>query len=249
MAKVDKANNSGKSAKNNKTPKRGPSKAGEAAKTVIGLLLLPIVVSFSINFYRQFGNFDSPWTLEQQYFTMGLVVYCVMHLLIFKPSYIYVLGHESVHALATWMCFGKVKSFKVNSASGSVATTKNNIFISLAPYFVPFYSIILAVAVYVADNVFLKTSIPYKYFLFFLGFTLSFHIIMTIDALKTRQPDLVKAGYLISGIVIYVINLIVIAGILGLMTGGFSFTGFMSNAWNLTVEIYQKIYTQLFVVK
>ncbi|MBU4377143.1 MAG: M50 family metallopeptidase [Candidatus Omnitrophica bacterium] len=232
---------------NNKIPKRGSSKAGEALKTIIGLLLLPVVVSISLTFYRQFGNFESPWTVGQQYFTLGVAVYCIMHLLVFKPSYFYVLGHESVHALATWMCLGRVKSFKVNSATGSVATTKNNIFISLAPYFVPFYAILLAIAAYVANNVFLKTPLPYKYFLFLLGFTLAFHIIMTIDVLKTKQPDLVKAGYLTSGIIIYAINVIVIAGILGLMTSGFSFTEFMRDAWTLTADIYKKIYAQLFI--
>jgi archaellum component FlaG (FlaF/FlaG flagellin family) len=70
---------------------------------------------------------------------------------------------------------------------------------------------------------------------------------MTIDILKTRQPDLVKAGYLISAIIIFVINIIIIAGVLGLMTRGFSFTGFMSNAWDLTVEMYKRIFTQLFL--
>ena len=243
MAKIEKINNK---INNNKIPKRGSSKAGEAVKTVIGLLLLPVVASISLTFYRQFGSFNSSWTVGQQYFMMGVAVYCFMHLLVFKPSYIYVLGHESVHALATWICLGQVKSFKVNSATGSVVTSKNNIFISLAPYFVPFYSILLAIGVYTANNVFLSTPLPYKYFLFMLGFTLALHIIMTIDALKTKQPDLVKAGYLPSGIIIYVINVIVIAGILGLMTNGFSFTGFMSDAWNVTAEIYKKIYAQLF---
>ncbi len=231
----------------NKIPKRGSSKGSEALKTVAGLLFLPVVVSVSITFYRQFGSFESPWTDGQQYFMLGVIAYCFIHLLVFKPSYIYVLGHESVHALAAWVCMGRVKSFKVNSASGSVTTTKNNIFISLAPYFVPFYSIVLAALLYIANNTFLKDPVPYKYFLFLLVFTLAFHIIMTIDALKTKQPDLVRAGYLTSGIIIYVINVVVIAGILGLMTSGFSFTEFMSSAWSLTAEIYVKIYTQLFM--
>ena len=226
---------------------RGSSKVGEIGKTILGLFFLPIAASISITFYRQFGSLGMPWSIEQQYFTMGVITYCFIHLLIFKPSYIYVFGHESVHVLATWMCMGKVKSFKVSSSGGSVSTSKNNIFISLSPYFVPFYAILLAVAVYIANNVFLENSIPYKYFLFFLGLTLSLHIVMTLDALKTKQPDLVKAGYLISAIIIFAVNMIIIAGILGLMTRGFSFTDFMTNAWNLTVVIYQRIFTQLFL--
>lgn len=247
----NKAGNKENMAKANKTagkvPVRGPSKAGEVAKTIIGLFFLPIVVSISVTFYKQFGVIGTPWSIEQQYFMMGVVTYCFIHLLIFKPSYIYVFGHESVHVLATWLCFGKVKSFKVSSNGGSVSTSKNNVFISLSPYFVPFYSILLAIVIYMANNVFLENSVSYKYFLFLLGLTLSLHIVMTIDSLKTRQPDLVKAGYLISAIIIFVINMIIIAGVLGLMTRGFSFTDFIVNAWNSTVEIYQRIYTQLFL--
>ncbi|MDD5680806.1 MAG: hypothetical protein PHI59_06160 [Candidatus Omnitrophica bacterium] len=226
---------------------KGPSKTGEVAKTIMGLFFLPIVVSVSVTFYKQFGAIDAPWSVEQQYFMMGMITYAFIHLLVFKPSYIYVFGHESVHVLATWLCLGKVKSFKVSSNGGSVSTSKNNIFISLSPYFVPFYSILLAIVIYMANNVFLENGIPYKYFLFFLGLTLSLHIVMTIDSLKTKQPDLVKTGYLISAIIIFVINMIIISGVLGLMTKGFSFTAFMTNAWNLTVEIYQRIFEQLFL--
>lgn len=226
---------------------KGSSKAGEIAKTIAGLFFLPIVASVSITFYRQFGSLGMPWSIEQQYFMIGIITYCFMHLLVFKPSYIYVFGHESVHVLATWLCLGRVKSFKVSANGGSVSTSKNNIFISLSPYFVPFYSIIAAIAVYIANNVFLERGIPYKYFLFLLGLTLALHIVMTIDTLKTRQSDLAKAGYLISEIVIYVTNIIVVAGVLGLMTKGFSFADFMVNAWNLTADIYQRIFAQLFM--
>lgn len=225
---------------------QGSSKAGEFAKTIVGLFFLPVVVSISITFYEQFGSIGS-WSIEQQYFITGVMTYCFMHLVIFKPSYIYVFGHESVHALATWLCLGRVKSFKVSSSGGSVSTSKNNIFISLSPYFVPFYSIAAAITIYIANNVFLESSVPYKYFLFILGLTLSMHIVMTIDSLKTKQSDLAKAGYLISKIIIYVINMIVIAGVLGLMTKGFSFTNFIVNAWNLTIDIYQRIFQQLFM--
>ncbi len=250
MAKVNSKENTAKT--NNKAaagrmPAKGTSKAGEIAKTIVGLFFLPIVVSVSVTFYQEFDGLGMPWSVEQQYFMIGVITYCFMHLVVFKPSYIYVFGHESVHALATWLCLGQVKSFKVSSNGGSISTSKNNIFISLAPYFVPFYSIVAAIAIYIANNVFLASSIPYKYFLFFLGLTLAMHIVMTIDSLKTKQPDLVKAGYLISEIIIYVVNMIVIAGVLSLMTKGFSFPDFIANAWNLTIDIYQRIFAQLFI--
>jgi hypothetical protein len=218
----------------------------KAIKTAIGFLLLPLVASASIAFYRQFGNIEVIFSRDQQYFLWGIIAYCLIQLLIFKPSFIYVLGHETVHALATWLCLGKVTSFDVSSSGGSVSTSKTNLFISLSPYFVPVYAILLTVLYYIINDVFLWGFLARPYFLFLLGTMLCFHIVMTIDTLKIKQPDLVKAGYLTSSILIYVINLILAAGILGLLFYGFSFRSFIKSSYVLTLDIYNVIFKQLF---
>ena len=101
-------------------------------KTAIGIVLLPLLVSFSITFYEQFGNIGNIWTEAQVYFLWGVVAYCLVQLLLIKPAFLYVLGHETVHVLATWLCLGKVTSFNVSPQGGSVTTSKSNFFISLS---------------------------------------------------------------------------------------------------------------------
>jgi hypothetical protein len=219
----------------------------EALKTFIGITLLPLVASISIVFYRQFGSIESAWTKGQQYFIGGIATYCLIQLLLVKPVLIYVLGHEAVHALATWMCFGKVKSFKVSSAGGSISTSKSNLFISLSPYFIPIYTILLIIVYYVINDVFLGGILKPTYFMFLLGVTLSFHIVMTIDTLKTRQPDLIRTGYLTSSVLIYAINMILVAGILGLSFESFSFKAFLNKTYFLSIDIYGSIFKQLFL--
>ena len=222
----------------------------KALKAVIGLALLPIAISVSVTFYRQFGNIDTPWTREQQYFLCGVLTYCFIQLLVFKPAYLYVLSHEAVHVLATWLSFGKVRAFRVTSTGGSVSTSKSSLFISLSPYFVPLYAIILTVIYYFTVNMLWWLGISARlYFLFLLGMTIAFHIITTIDTLKTKQPDLIKTGYLTSSILIYVINMIIVAGVLGLLTGSFSFKSFLGNALNMAVYIYKAVFAQLFLLK
>ena len=216
-------------------------------KTAIGFLLLPLVASVSIAFYRQFGHIEVTFTKGQQYFLWGIIAYGLIQLLLFKPVFIYVLGHEAVHVIATWLCLGKVTSFKISPSGGSVSTSKTNLFISLSPYFVPIYAILLVVLYYIINDVFLWGFLARPYFLFFLGTMLCFHIVMTIDTLKIKQPDLVKAGYLTSSILIYVINLVLAAGILGLLFYGFSFRSFLNNAYFLSIVIYENIFAQLFL--
>jgi len=207
---------------------------------------LPFIVSFSVAFYRQFGSIDVTFTVGQQYFLLGIIVYSFVQLFLFKPVYLYVLGHEAVHVLATWLCLGKVTSFKVSSAGGSVATSKSNLFISLSPYFVPIYAILLTIFYYIVVHVSILGFMAQKYFMFLFGLTLAFHIVMTVDTLKTRQPDMVRSGYITSIVIIYVLNLIVIGAVLGLFFTSFSFVSFIKNAVHLSIVMYKTIFRQLF---
>ncbi|MBN1871456.1 MAG: hypothetical protein JW800_02680 [Candidatus Omnitrophica bacterium] len=216
-------------------------------KTIIGILLLPLVVSVSRAFYGQFGNIDIFLSKGQQYFLLGIGTYCFIQLFIFKPVYVYVLGHEAMHALATWICLGKVTSFKVSTDGGSITTSKSNLFISLSPYFIPIYSLAVIVLYYLINHVFTDGLIRPSYFMLVLGLTIAFHIVMTVDTLKTRQPDLIKAGYLTSSIFIYVINMTVVALAFGLLFEGFSFRSFMSGAYTGSLDIYRAVFNQLFL--
>lgn len=219
---------------------------GKIFKTAIGILLLPVVAGFSVAFYRQFGNIEAVFTKGQQYFLFGIISYGLIQLFLFKPVYLYVLGHETVHVLATWLCLGRVTSFKISSQGGSVSTSKSNVFISLSPYFVPVYAILAAVIYYFINDAFLLGFLAQSYFMFALGLTLTFHIVMTVDTLKTRQPDLVRAGYITSAVFIYAMNLIVISGVLALLFASFSFRSFINSAYFMSVDIYKTIFKQLF---
>jgi hypothetical protein len=215
-------------------------------KTSIGIILLPLLVSFSVTFYEQFENIGTIWTAAQVYFLWGVVAYCLIQLLLIKPAFLYVLGHESVHVLATWLCLGRVTSFNVSPQGGSVTTSKSNLFISLSPYFVPIYSILLIAAYYILNHIFIWRLFAAKHFLFLLGLTLAFHIAMTVDTLKIRQPDLIKTGYVTSVVFIYTINLIAISGALGIIFQRFSFSVFLKDSYFQSIALYKSIYSQIF---
>ena len=117
-------------------------------KFVIGIFSIPVAVGVTAAFYK---NFILIKTLSGSLslFFWGIASYTILHLLFYKPTYLYVLGHEAVHAGISWIFGGKVKSFKVSEEGGSVATDKSNTLIELSPYFVPIYAIIIAVIYFV----------------------------------------------------------------------------------------------------
>jgi hypothetical protein len=107
---------------------------------------------------------------------------------------LYVAAHELTHALAAIATGVKVRKISVRKNSGYVVTDSGSVFISLAPYFIPFYTLAVS-ASYWATGRFWDMS-PYRaWFLAAAGFTLAFHLLHTADILTGPvQSDLKKAG-------------------------------------------------------
>ncbi|MFH1646056.1 MAG: hypothetical protein ABIB11_06515 [Candidatus Omnitrophota bacterium] len=214
-------------------------------KKVAGLLLLPVCVGVSYAFYEHLGRIRAV-TNEQKYFLYGAIVYLIVHTLFFRPDYLYVLGHEVMHVVATWISGGRVTSFRVTARGGHVRTTKSNIFIALAPYFIPFYTILIVV-IFWGVSLIMYTKASYNIFLWLVGFSLALHIVLTVDFLKTKQTDLLHAGYLTSNCLIYIVNLSIICLIFGLLFREINFFRYVVACYDYTRDIYASLFKNLFM--
>ena len=211
-------------------------------KFIIGVIALPLAYGVTLAFYKN-SILISELADKLDYFIWGIVIYVILHLLFYKPTYFYVLGHEAVHAGMAWIFGGKIKSFKVSEDGGAVKTDKSNFVIELAPYFIPIYAIIITAVYFVIAS---SYAINSTLFIFLIGFALAFHIISTIEIMKIKQPDIVKSGYFFSIIMVYVINIIVIALIFSLVFPGFSIKKFFIDVWSSSRYIYTAAIRQLF---
>ena len=211
-------------------------------KFVVGILAIPIAIGTTQAFY---GNILLIKELASclNLFIWGIAAYVILHLLFYKPTFLYVLGHEAVHAGTSWIFGGRIKSFKVSKEGGAVTTDKTNVAVELSPYFVPVYAIIIAIVYFVVAS---SYNINGSTFVFLIGFALAFHIISTIEVLKIKQPDIVKSGYLFSIIFIYVLNIVVMSMIFSLLFPSFKAGHFFNDAWRLSRHAYVAIIKQLF---
>lgn len=211
-------------------------------KLVIGVLAIPVMVAVTRAFY---GNIITVAELSGilKYFMWGVGSYVALHLLFYKPTFFYVLGHEAVHAVTSWVMGGKISSFKVSKEGGSVSTTKTNAVVELSPYFIPIYAIILMAVYFVVAY---SYKINGAAFVFAIGFTLTLHIVMTIEVMKMRQPDMVKSGYLFSIVAVYVLNIVIIAMLFSLLFPSFSSKKFFMDSFTFSKDIYGAIVRQLF---
>jgi len=211
-------------------------------KFVVGVLAVPVMFAVTRAFYVNIIQVQELSGILS-YFVWGIVSYVVLHLLFYKPTYVYVVGHEAVHAAMSWVMGGRIQSFKASEEGGSVTTDKTNTAIELGPYFVPIYAIIIMVVYFVVAY---SYTINGAVFVFLIGFTLALHVVMTIEVMKIRQPDIVKSGYFFSIVLVYVLNIMIIAVLFSLLFKSFSAKKFFLDTWLASRDIYTAIIRQLF---
>jgi hypothetical protein len=175
----------------------------------IGILLLPVCVGTAQAVWLvlgQAGGADRVWLPM----LAGVACWIVVFLLLPKPMWVYVFGHELTHALWTWIFRGQVKGFKAGPDGGHVLTTKSNFLIVLAPYFFPLYAVLLALvcAVCVLAGGWHQAYVPWFHLL--LGAAYAFHITLTWHILRARQTDITSQGYIFSAAVIFLGNAFVL---------------------------------------
>ena len=214
-------------------------------KYIIGLIALPAVWAFSKVFYFQLCAIGFLGT-KINFFLWGIISYMLVHILFWKPNYLYTLGHESIHVLATWICGGHISSFHVSDGGGSVTTSKSNFFIELSPYFVPIYTMILICIMPLVKSTLTELNL-FSGYIFVIGFSMGMHLIMTADALKVKQPDILRSGYLFSYAIIYIGNLIVIAAIFSIFSSDLSIKTYLAKSFSSSWQLYFNMFREFFV--
>ncbi|MFN3550413.1 MAG: hypothetical protein ACK4WJ_01170 [Endomicrobiia bacterium] len=177
-------------------------------KFFYGIALLPLCYVFFQTLIFVIKNIEFSNSIVKSFF-IGCGSYLVIHILLYKPLKLYVIGHELVHAISGYLCGANVKNVKVAKSYGLVNVDKINTFIALSPYFVPFYSLIIII-LWVIVKYFIKLDIPIEYFMFFLGLTITFHLVLTIYAVSLGQQDLKISGWLFSIVIIFIINCLIL---------------------------------------
>lgn len=217
-------------------------------RAFIAAALIPVVAALGYELFYLMVAMANRITVTTLPFWLGLGVYGLFQIILAKPLRTYVFGHELTHALAGVLSGAKIKGFTVSASGGSVTLTKTNVWIALSPYFVPIYTVIL-LGVYWLAGRFWPMAPLYDWFLFGMGFTLSFHCALTWHALMQGQKDLEASGVFFSSVIILLANGIVMVLLLKLLFPGDVGLGrYLLDAAHRTGVIYQWIAENVWVL-
>ena len=208
-------------------------------KLIVAILLLPACVGAVWALWlvlRACGSADTTWVP----LIAGATCWLVIFLLLPRPMWVYVFGHELTHAIWTWVCGGRVKSFKVTSDGGHVIVSRTNFIIALAPYFFPLYAV-LVVSIFAAGQLLWSWQHVLPWFHLFLGAAYAFHVTLTWHILQTRQSDITQQGYLFSAVVIFLGNVSVLLLGIPLLAGKIHVSTAFGLWFQCTIQVFQRL--------
>ena len=131
---------------------------------------------------------------------------------------LYVFGHELTHWFAAKLFLRDTGDVEVGSSGGSVAIQKPNLWITLAPYFVPFYTLVWIgiFGIYRFAYGYPPPAMALKIVYAGIGITYAFHVTLTVYSLLREQTDLRHHGQFMSLALILCVNILVLTA--GLLT-------------------------------
>lgn len=197
-------------------------------------------------------------TDEFIFFVVGSLAWAAASWFGWRPVKSYVLAHELTHLLVARAFGGRIFDWQVTEEGGYVETNKSNTWITLGPYLVPFYTVLVLLGFGVAG---LFTDITawrsldlggwvlsyrWIWLLYWLvGFTWSFHLTFTIQTVHREQGDLTRNGEFFSIMLIFLINLVIIAGLfvaaspnVGLSDVGHTWLAVANGCWRFMASLF-----------
>ncbi len=178
----------------------------------VGLLLIIPAWATSLHIQRQLQSENLFSHLTQSWGTVCFlagVLICLASLLL--PTFrrlllpAYVFGHEVSHALFVFLFYGKVSAFKASTEGGYIIANRNNIWIALAPYIFPFWTVVFAL-LYIVLGIVINVTPLVPLFFFLYGASWMFNLFWTLWMIPLGQSDLSLNGTFLSITIIYLIN-------------------------------------------
>jgi hypothetical protein len=192
-------------------------------KLFLAVLLLPLVIGVTISFWENLGLVKSAVASA---FGWGVVSYLMLHILLYQPAQIYDTGKKITEKAIGFLS----PMFKV------------------AGFCIPIFTIFSFIAYFLATMVW-KNHNLFPYFSFLAAFTLTMHIVMTANALKGKQAGWLKENYFFPMFLIYIVNILIVAGAFTLLSADFSILACWRRMTDVAGMITTASFRQLFVME
>jgi len=181
-------------------------------KFVLAILLFPIAWATAVTFHQYVVLMPGTYGA---FFFWGMFGYVLLFIFLFRFWGAYEFGQRIVSELLR--------------------------FVAPANYFVakivPFYTTLILLLFYAVKH-FLNIDLYDHYFMFFTGFTLTMHIVLTAEDLQDNEKAFIKPTYLFVMMCAFILVLFVTMLLFNLFLKEFQFLEFLQSMWADASEVY-----------
>lgn len=179
----------------------------------VGLALMPLVVGVAAAICdiapSALASANSVVSREAIAFIAGFTACLLLFIILPPASRTYVLGHELTHAAWGLLTAQKIGRMKIGRDSGYVELSNPGVFTTLAPYFVPFYVVVILLLRLIAG--FFIDMAPYAtWWIGAIGFAYGFHVIYTVKTISEHQTDITMYGNVFALTLVALLNLLIL---------------------------------------
>lgn len=186
---------------------------------LLKLLLLtaavPALAGYSLALYVEIASalaHSTPARLGLAMVPAGMLVWLLIGRFL---RFFHVFEHEVTHLVTGLLFFIQPRQLVASESGGRMEMYGNNFFVSLAPYFVPLFSLVVMVLMPLLD------STVNVYACGALGLVTGYHLITNLQEFSLQQPDICGQGRVFSTVVCLLGNIVA----LGIVAG------FLQQAW------------------
>jgi hypothetical protein len=192
-------------------------------KVIVTILLLPLVWAAAVAFH-QFAA-DLPGTYDD-FFFWGMFGFVLIFLFFYQFWGVYEFGQRMVSGLLQF-------------------TSPFNHFIAKI---VPFYVTLILLLFYVVKH-FLNIDHYDHYFMFFTGFALTMHVILTAQDLQETEKDFIKPAYMFVMACAFILMVLYVVLLFNLVLKEFTFLELLKTAWEDASGVYYFVLHKIFRLK
>lgn len=179
-----------------------------SVKFLAGLALWPLAVALARSTAGVMGDVArSPaGRSEGLGLAVGFALWLFCYFTLPRPMWSYVLGHELTHAMWSFFFGGTARGLRVSDRGGQVRVSRDNVWVSLSPYFFPFYTLVVLMAYGVLIVLGRDIAAYRPFWMGLIGLTWGFHLTFTLSLLSIRQPDIREHGRVFAYALILALN-------------------------------------------
>ena len=188
-------------------------------KVVVTILLLPLVYAGVMGLYPHLEHYPEN---AGEFFGYGAAGFLLIFLFVYQFWGIYEAGRKIVGSMFAFAVpFDK---FLSNS--------------------IPFFTTVILLVLFIVRR-FLNHTEYTHYFIFFAGFTLAMHVLLTAQDLQSQEEGVFRPGYFFNITLAVLINCVIVILLLDLVFERFTLIKFINQTYGVAMDLYQQAFRLL----